>query len=145
MVSVSVLADFFGYQVFHYDSSVLVSGNGKQKSFTIKDYLHFHFQGLRGQGRFGDFVFSISGARKGYKTPRGWFQVFQKDKHHKSGTYPRPRGGAPMPYSVFFARHVAYHIGVVGAGSSGCIHGRRSDAVVLWQKVPVKTLVYISG
>ena len=125
MISIRALADFFSYRVDLLDSLIIVSGNQKQKAFIARDYLQFHFNGLRGQGRFGDFVFPISGARKGFTTPRGWFEVFLKDKHHKSGTYQRPRGGAPMPLSLFFAQNVAYHVGKVGVGSHGCIHGRR--------------------
>jgi len=145
MVSLRALAEFFGYEIKTYSNFVVMVGNQKEITFIQKDYLQFHFHGLRGQGRFADFVFPISGAGHGYKTPRGWFWVYYKHKNHRSSKYPRPHGGASMPYSLFFYQGTAYHVGIVGAASHGCIHGRRSDAIKLWQIAPTKTLVCVSG
>lgn len=44
------------------------------------------------------------------RTPRGSFRVFSKGSAAcKSSRYPRPRGGAPMPYCMFFSKYYAIH------------------------------------
>jgi len=44
------------------------------------------------------------------RTVRGEFKVYSKgSKYCKSGAYPRPHGGAPMPYCMHFHRGYAIH------------------------------------
>ena len=47
---------------------------------------------------------------RSWRTPRGVFRVKSKgSKYCRSSRYPRPRGGAPMPYCTFFYGHYAIH------------------------------------
>ncbi len=44
------------------------------------------------------------------KTVRGTFTVYSKgSKYHRSSRYPRPNGGAPMPYAMHFYKGYAVH------------------------------------
>jgi len=44
------------------------------------------------------------------RTPRGTFYVRSKGSPScRSGTYPKPRGGAPMPYCMFYSKYYAIH------------------------------------
>ncbi len=44
------------------------------------------------------------------RTPRGTFTLHRKGSSScRSGRYPRPRGGAPMPYCMFFKTQYAIH------------------------------------
>lgn len=63
-----------------------------------------------------------TGWRKGYHVPHGCFQALYTDRHHVSGSYPKPNGGAPMPNSVFFTRLTALHNGSLKTPSHGCVH-----------------------
>lgn len=60
----------------------------------------------------------ITSGRAGYRTPRGMFSVFYKDRNHKSSLF----NDAPMPNSVFFVGDVAFHQGSLYDQSHGCIH-----------------------
>ena len=66
------------------------------------------------------------------KTRSGTFRI-QSLGHSgcKSSIYPKPRGGAPMPYCMFFNRNMALHGSnhvVEGNASHGCVRLRVSDA-----------------
>lgn len=66
------------------------------------------------------------------RTPTGTYRIIGKrGASCKSSRYPRPRGGAPMPYCMFFSKNYAIH------GSSdvpnynashGCVRVRTGDA-----------------
>ena len=44
------------------------------------------------------------------RTPRGSFTVVSRGSAGcRSSRYPRPKGGAPMPYCMFFNKHYAIH------------------------------------
>lgn len=60
----------------------------------------------------------ITSGMAGYETPAGVFSVTYKDRDHLSREY----NNAPMPYSVFFTRGVAFHEGSLNAQSHGCVH-----------------------
>ncbi|MGH4023528.1 MAG: L,D-transpeptidase [Pseudonocardiaceae bacterium] len=60
----------------------------------------------------------ITSGEPGYETPVGVFSVSYKDRDHLSREY----DNAPMPYSVFFNRGIAFHEGSLNAQSHGCIH-----------------------
>jgi len=66
------------------------------------------------------------------KTRSGTFRI-QSLGHSgcKSSLYPRPRGGAPMPYCMFFNKNIALHGSnhvIEGNASHGCVRLRVSDA-----------------
>ena len=44
------------------------------------------------------------------RTPRGTFRIFSRGSPGcRSSRYPKPRGGAPMPYCMFFSKYYAIH------------------------------------
>jgi len=48
--------------------------------------------------------------KRACRTPRGYFSVFKKGSAAcRSSKYPLPRGGAPMPYCMFFRGGYAIH------------------------------------
>lgn len=69
---------------------------------------------------------------RGCRTPSGVYRVIQKGSAScRSSRYPVGRGGAPMPYCMFFSKNYAVH----GSpdvpnynASHGCIRVRPSDA-----------------
>jgi lipoprotein-anchoring transpeptidase ErfK/SrfK len=69
---------------------------------------------------------------RGCKSPQGVFHVVSKEGANCHSTrYPRPRGGAPMPYAMFFSKYYAIH----GSNdvpnynaSHGCVRVQPSDA-----------------
>lgn len=66
------------------------------------------------------------------RTPSGTYHIVSKrGAYCKSSRYPKPRGGAPMPYCMFFNKNYAIH----GSNdvpnynaSHGCIRVRTNDA-----------------
>lgn len=64
------------------------------------------------------------GGRKGHPTPRGSFNVIDKDANHHSSKYKDPKTGkpAPMPNYVHFAPQVGFHAGSLAVESHGCVH-----------------------
>ena len=73
--------------------------------------------------------------RRACRTPRGVFQVYSKGSPHcRSSKYPLGKGGAPMPYCMFFRKGYAIH----GSpdvpnynASHGCIRVRPAAAAWL--------------
>ncbi len=66
------------------------------------------------------------------RTPAGHFRIKSLgSKGCKSSRYPKPRGGAPMPYCMFFngniGLHGSYNV-VDGNRSHGCVRLKVSDA-----------------
>lgn len=64
-------------------------------------------------------------------TPHGSFYVYSRgDESCKSTKFPIPKGGAPMPYCMFFYRGFAMHGGDLPGyhASHGCIRLFREDA-----------------
>lgn len=71
----------------------------------------------------------ISTGGPGRETPRGDFDVEWKNLHHKSAEF----NGAPMPYAVFFAPGgIAFHQGVLGSSSAGCVRLNEPDAAAFY-------------
>lgn len=70
--------------------------------------------------------------RRGCKTPSGTFRIISKGGPGcRSSRYPVGRGGAPMPYCMFFTRYYAIHGSYEVPGynaSHGCIRLYPSDA-----------------
>lgn len=70
--------------------------------------------------------------KRSCRTPGGVYHVWSKGAAScKSSRYPKPRGGAPMPYCMFFSKYYAIH----GSNdvpnhnaSHGCVRVTPSDA-----------------
>ena len=69
---------------------------------------------------------------RGCHTPVGTYRVWSKGSPScKSSRYPKPYGGAPMPYCMFFSKYYAIHgsYDVPNRNAShGCIRVTPSDA-----------------
>jgi len=76
--------------------------------------------------------------RRGCRTARGQFAMYaKKGVTCKSGKYPLPKGGAPMPYCMFFFRGFGMHASPTVPGynaSHGCIRIFKEDAKWLNQQ-----------
>lgn len=71
----------------------------------------------------------VSHGGQGTETPTGDFEVYAKEKDHYSAEF----GGAPMPWSVFFAPGgIAFHEGDRDAASAGCVRLKSKDATVFF-------------
>lgn len=69
---------------------------------------------------------------RGCRTPSGTYHVYSKaGPYYRSKIFPRPRGGAPMPYAMFFrggyAIHGSFDVPSFNA-SHGCIRILPEDA-----------------
>lgn len=81
-----------------------------------------------------------SAARPGYDTPKGQHYVTRKVKDEVSYLF----NMAPMPNAVYFTNNGhAFHSGVVGDLSHGCIHLNYNDSVVFFNSLNVGDSVYI--
>ncbi len=90
----------------------------------------------------------ISSGKSGYETPTGKFAVLQKKRKHKSNLYPKPDGGAKMPYMMRLTWDgIAMHQGYVPKkpASHGCIRLQRRFAKKLFQWVDKGTPVSVEG
>lgn len=87
--------------------------------------------------------------RRGCRTPQGTFQIISKGgASTKSTRYPLPRGGAPMPYAMFFTKyyavHGSYEVPRYNA-SHGCVRVMPADARWLntsFLKIGSKVIIY---
>lgn len=86
--------------------------------------------------------------KRGCRTPSGTYRIYSKHgPNYISSRFPLPRGGAPMPYAMFFHKGFAIH----GSNalpnrnaSHGCIRVSPSEARWLNTKVlPVGTKVIV--
>jgi len=89
----------------------------------------------------------ISSGRKGHETPTGTFLIKQKKALHKSTIYPKPKGGAKMPFMMRLGwTAVALHQGNVPQypDSHGCIRLPPSKAkkLYMWADIDTKVVVY---
>ena len=90
----------------------------------------------------------ISSGKSGHETPTGYFKVLQKKRTHISNLYPKPKGGAKMPYMMRLTWDgVAMHQGYVPKhpASHGCIRLQRRLAKKLFAWVDKGTPVIIGG
>lgn len=118
-----------------FASSYILVNLSEQKAYAIEDgYVLF-------EGR-------ISSGKPGRETPEGEFRVLQKKRYHKSNLWPKPKGGAKMPYMLRLTNDgIAMHLGYVPkkAASHGCIRLKKGFAqeMFAWAKVGIK--VYVEG
>lgn len=64
-------------------------------------------------------------------TPKGTFKIYRKEnRKYKSKKYPKPFGGAPMPYAMFFSGGIALHGSTLPGrhDSHGCVRLLNEDA-----------------
>ena len=87
-------------------------------------------------------VFSgrISSGKKGRRTPLGVFKILEKKRKHTSNLWPKPKGGAKMPYMMRLTYDgIAMHLGHVPKypASHGCVRLKSGFAQKLyaWAKV----------
>jgi len=94
------------------------------------------------------FSGEISSGKKGRETPTGYFKVLDKEKYHVSNLWPKPNGGAKMPYMIRISNSgIAMHIGRVPGyrASHGCIRMKRKFAKRLYKWVKFGTTVIVSN
>ncbi len=105
----------------------------EQKAYAIED---------------GIIVFDgrISSGKKGSETPAGIYTIMQKKRHHRSNLWPKPNGGAKMPYMMRLTNDgIAMHLGYVPdrPASHGCIRLKNGFAQRLykWARIGMKVRV----
>ncbi len=94
------------------------------------------------------FSGAISSGKKDYRTPTGIFRVIDKERFHISNKYPKPNGGAKMPYMLRLTNYgLAIHQGYLPGfpASHGCIRVGKSTAIKLWRWAEIGTKVKIIG
>ena len=90
----------------------------------------------------------ISSGKKGRETPIGEFKIMHKKRHHKSNLWPKPNGGAKMPYMMRLTNTgIAMHLGHVPnkPASHGCIRLKQGFAQKMFKWARVGIYVYIEG
>jgi lipoprotein-anchoring transpeptidase ErfK/SrfK len=90
----------------------------------------------------------ISSGKEGHETPTGTFKVLQKERNHRSNLWPKPNGGARMPYMLRISwSGVAMHQGYVPnhPASHGCIRVPRRMARKLFNWADIGTPVLVGG
>ena len=90
----------------------------------------------------------ISSGKKGRETPNGTFKILQKKKMHRSNLWPKPNGGAKMPYMMRLTNGgIAMHRGYVPnkAASHGCIRLEKGFAKKMFAWARVGTIVQVDG
>ncbi len=94
------------------------------------------------------FEGKISSGKIGRETPNGEFRIIQKKRSHRSNLWPKPNGGAKMPYMMRLTNSgIAMHLGYVPdkPASHGCIRLKSRFAQKLYKWAPVGTPVYVEG
>ena len=98
----------------------------------------------------GNIIFEgrISSGMAGRDTPEGEYTILQKKRTHRSNLWPKPNGGAKMPYMLRLTNSgIAMHLGNVSrrAASHGCIRMSSSLAKKMYKWARVGTVVHIDG
>jgi len=88
-------------------------------------------------------TFHCSTGREGYRTPKGKFTVYAKERHAISYKY----GNTPMPFTLWF-HSAGYGIHSSTSvpnypASHGCVRLKYEDAKWLFEQTPVRTPVTI--
>jgi len=90
----------------------------------------------------------ISSGKKGRETPTGIYKIMQKKRKHRSNLWPKPNGGAKMPYMLRLTNSgIAMHLGRVPnkPASHGCIRLENGFAQKMFYWARVGTVVYVEG
>lgn len=94
------------------------------------------------------FEGKISSGKRGRATPEGDYRILQKKRHHRSNMWPKPNGGAKMPYMLRLTNTgIAMHMGNVRrrAASHGCIRMSPRLAKKMYKWARVGTVVHVDG
>ena len=118
----------FAYQEIVIDLSL-------QKAYALQD---------------GNIVFQgrISSGKKGRETPNGKYAIMQKKRTHRSNLWPKPNGGAKMPYMMRLTNTgIAMHLGYVPnrPASHGCVRLKNGFAQKMFRWARVGTKVVVQG
>jgi len=118
----------FSYQEIVVDLSM-------QKAYALED---------------GNIVFEgrISSGKQGRETPNGVYNIMQKKRMHVSNLWPKPKGGAKMPYMMRLTNSgIAMHLGHVPnrPASHGCIRMKNGFAQKMYKWAKVGTKVVVEG
>lgn len=97
------------------------------------------------KGRLKKWMAISSGEPPNYRTPTGEFRIKEKDIDHISSKYPKPNGGANMPYAMRFYRGYWIHYGILPGekASKGCVRLLETDAKKLFKQTSRGTKVKI--
>lgn len=90
----------------------------------------------------------ISSGTKGHETPNGEWEITEKKAKHISNLWPKPNGGARMPYMMRLGNTpMALHLGDLPGkpASKGCIRLEKGFAQKLFKWTPTGTIVKITG
>lgn len=113
--------------------SIVLSSDAMAMTFI---QISLSSQTMRVKSSRGVFVWPVSTARPGYRTPRGTFSPKSMKRMHYSSKY----DNSPMPHSIFFsggyAIHGSYAIGTLGQPTShGCVRLSPAHAAQLYDMV----------
>jgi len=116
-------------------SKEIVVDLSEQRAYAIED---------------GMIVFDgrISSGKRGRETPTGEFRILEKKRRHISNRWPKPKGGAKMPYMLRLTYDgIAMHLGYVPnrPASHGCIRMKNGFAQRMYRWAEVGTPVRIEG
>ena len=106
-----------------------------QQAYALEDG-HIVFQGR------------ISSGKKGRETPNGEYIIMQKKRTHRSNLWPKPKGGAKMPYMMRLTNSgIAMHLGYVPnrPASHGCVRLKNGFAQKMFRWARVGTKVVVDG
>jgi len=120
--------------IFVLPFAFLALGSGARATVWI--HIDLGSQRMYVKSSEGDYVWRVSTARSGYRTPRGSFAPTGMQRMHYSSKY----DNSPMPYSIFFrggyAIHGTYAVGALGRPvSHGCVRLSPSHAALLFHMV----------
>ena len=90
----------------------------------------------------------ISSGQRKYPTPTGEFRVLTREKEHISNEWPKPNGGAKMPYMLRLTwTGIALHMGYTPnrPASHGCVRLKKGFAQKLYKWATIGTKVIIKG
>jgi len=123
------------FATLSYSSEYILVNLSEQIAYAVED---------------GSVVFDgrISSGKKGRETPEGEYTVLQKKRLHKSNLWPKPHGGAKMPYMLRLTNTgIAMHLGYVPnrPASHGCIRLENGFAQKMFAWAKVGTKVYVEG
>jgi len=94
------------------------------------------------------FEGKISSGKRGRATPEGDYHILEKKRYHRSNMWPKPHGGAKMPYMLRLTNTgIAMHMGNVRrrAASHGCIRMSPSLARKMYKWAKVGMVVHVDG
>lgn len=135
MLRVLSLVCMILFSTMLFASPYIIVNLSEQKAYAIEEgYVLF-------EGR-------ISSGMPGRETPEGEYRILQKKRYHRSNIWPRPKGGAQMPYMLRLTNSgIAMHLGYVPnkAASHGCIRLKQGFAQEMFAWAKVGTKVYVEG